>query len=138
MTNERILAAALAARSAALAATEITFSVWKDSQGERGDDAHMQAIDAYRYACAEVEAIRAEMKRPQSKQRKYVVRIEFTLPDMGIDDEYIAQYVADILSESRLGEHVDAVTDASIMAHDVRIVAVGTGCMTFASNAVTQ
>ena len=50
---------ALAARSAALAATKITFAVWKDSEGERGDDAHMEAIDAYAAACAEVEAIEA-------------------------------------------------------------------------------
>ena len=54
---------ALAARSAALAATEITFAIWKDSEGERGDDAHMEAIDAYEAACAEVEAIEAGMER---------------------------------------------------------------------------
>lgn len=54
---------ALAARSAALAVTEITFAIWKDSEGEQGDDAHMEAIDAYDTACAEVEAIEAGMER---------------------------------------------------------------------------
>jgi hypothetical protein len=53
------LAEALAARSAALAATEITFAIWKDSEGERGDDAHMEAIDVYEAACAQVELMSA-------------------------------------------------------------------------------
>ena len=75
-------------------------------------------------------------ERPQRKYRKYAVRIEFTLPDMGVGDEYIAKYVAGILSESRLGEYVDAVTDTDIVPHDEFIVAVGSGTM--AVSAVTQ
>ena len=77
-------------------------------------------------------------ERTQRKYRQYAVRIEFTLPDMGIDDEYIAAYVADILSESRLGEYVDAVTDTDIVPHDEFIVTVGSGTMAVSSNAVTQ
>ena len=77
-------------------------------------------------------------ERPQNRYRQCAVRIEFTLPDMGIDDEFVAKYVADILSESRLGEYADAVNGTDIVAHDVRIVAVGTGYMAFTSNAVTQ
>ena len=58
-TTPVTLAVALAARSAALAATEVTFAVVKESEGERGDDAHMEAIDAYDAACEVVEMLRA-------------------------------------------------------------------------------
>lgn len=62
-------AAADAAYAAALAATEITFAIWKDSEGERGDDAHMEAIDAYEaaddaYRSAEDELARINREYP--------------------------------------------------------------------------
>jgi hypothetical protein len=74
-------------------------------------------------------------EQTQRSYRKYAVRIEFTLPDMGVDDDYVAEYIADTLSDSRLGEYVDAVTDTDI---DELIVAVGSGTMAVTSNAVTQ
>jgi len=76
-------------------------------------------------------------ERTQRNYRQYAVRIEFTLPDMGINDEYLAEYVADILSESRLGEYVDAVTDTDIVAShlDYRLQ---NGVLRLAPNAVTR
>jgi hypothetical protein len=76
-------------------------------------------------------------ERPQRKYRQYAVRIEFTLPDMGIDNEYIAEYVASILQDSRLGEYVDAVTDTDIVAShlDYRLQ---NGELRLAPNAVAQ